>query len=207
MKNIIITSILLIFCLSLNWSAQTKLKIESLELFTNADKEKIIKVASGVETIINSEEFKNEVLNFEYNGKKEFVDNDRKSNLEIYSIIMAGKETFSQDKDFSWNLSYKLGKLGKNVIAQTSSSIKTVTINSLKFPSMLESSLAGTVCHEEMHKLGFGHAFRNNSSRPYSVPYGVGSICTRLYRKQIFDDSKFAPVSYCGLWCKIKRLF
>lgn len=205
MKNIIVIMAFLTFCLSLNWTMRTQLVVESSSHFSQADSDKLSRVVSGVEKVINSDEFKEAVYSFEYNGKKQFVDNDGKTNEEIFAVIMAGKERLTPEMDFKWNLNYRIGPLGNNVIAQTSPSIKTVTLNSLKYYKFLDSNFAGTICHEQLHKLGFDHSFNNNSARPYSVPYGIGTLCTKLYRQLVNDDTP-AKIPYCGVWCRVKKI-
>ena len=34
--------------------------------------------------------------------------------------------------------------------------------------------VAGNMAHEWVHKMGFGHDYRDNADRPSSVPYAIG---------------------------------
>jgi len=68
-----------------------KIKLQAKQGYdTTGYKEKIEKAISIFEKVINSDEFKNKVLNFKFRGKKQFVYNLALSNQDIYNKIMAG---------------------------------------------------------------------------------------------------------------------
>ena len=202
MKKILSILLTMMLCCSF-----TSIVIEDAANFTEPQKARLFVVAANLEKVINSVEFKADVLNHTYAGKKTFVDNGRNSNESIYKIIMDGREELVAETDNKWNIRYKLGPLGSSVVAQTNAARRDVTINEDKFDEMVDSQLAKTICHEQLHKLGFNHDFNNNSSRPYSVPYGCGSICMTLYQTQIFNDAHLIPKYRCGIWCKFKKIF
>ena len=57
--------------------------------------------------------------------------------------------------------------------------------------------IAGNIAHESMHKIGYEHDFDATAIRPYSVPYGIGDIVTRLLSEQgnaVLDHNTATPV-------------
>lgn len=137
---------------------------------TPAQIARLTRIVPVVEKVINSPEFKSRVLGAYYNGKLQFVDT-KLSNAQVFDVIMAS----------DWTLEIRLEKLGRNVLGRTFTNVKWFSFNSRNFDSRKDSGLAGTICHEQLHKLGFKHSKYNNSARPYSVPYAVGTICAELY--------------------------
>ena len=129
---------------------------------------KIQSILPGVQKVINSEAFKKRVLAATYTSTKD-------SPAVIYEKIMKG----------NWNLvyefKYKSNWRGKcPVLGWTYASVKTVWFNSCNFQSRDAKGVAGTVGHENMHKLGYDH----KSAKDYqSVPYSIGNIVSELYGK------------------------
>ena len=63
--------------------------------FTAAQELKMKNALERLKLVINSEEFKQEVLNYTYQGQFQFVDNQGMSNLEVYNSILKGAETLN----------------------------------------------------------------------------------------------------------------
>lgn len=129
---------------------------------------KIMGITPGVEKILNSPEFKSRILSSTFKDTKD-------SSEDIYR-----KLTLS-----TWDLHYEF-KMQRNwrgkcpVLGWTYPTVKTVWFNSCNFMGRSDSGIAGTVCHEQAHKLGYSHrsAYSLNS-----VPYALGTICAELYGK------------------------
>lgn len=160
-------SLLILVAFFLAWSAwgiDVKLNVKGKpEEIT-----KISNIIPGVEEVLNSDEFKERVL------KSTFADT-KDSSATIYQKLMAN----------TWELTYEF-KLQRNwrgkcpVLGWTYSSVKTVWFNSCNFMGRLDNGIAGTVGHEQAHKLGYGH----RSATSYnSVPYALGTIIAELYGK------------------------
>lgn len=136
---------------------------------TPADIAKIMTVIPGVEKVINSEAFKVRVLGATYTSTKD-------SPQVIYEKLMKG----------NWSLVYEFKRQvnwrGKcPVLGWTYPSTKVVWFNSCNFQSRDSVGIAGTIAHENMHKLGYGHKSARDIQ---SVPYSIGNIVSELYGKE-----------------------
>ncbi len=129
---------------------------------------KISPLIPKVQGIINSEAFKHRVLTATFSDTKD-------SSAEVYRKLTSK----------NWGLVYEF-QLQRNwrgkcpVLGWTYPSAPTVWFNSCNFMGRSASGIAGTVAHEQAHKLGYGH----KSSRSLnSVPYGIGTIVAELYKE------------------------
>jgi len=142
-----------------------------------------------LQTVINSEEFMEKILNFSWNNKKQFCDNNGYTNEEIYKIIMEGAEKLLDFVNYEWNLIIDIQKTNKwarrfmSARAFTYKNTLKMTFRDFYFDKMTVAEIMGVIAHEQMHNLGFGHDYNRTVRRNYSVPYGVGSIVTDLARQ------------------------
>jgi len=153
--------------------ATKKIKI-SLELkgFSASQAKRLSKIKDAVEKIVNSEKFKALVIDYHVKGKRKFNENEG-NNESVHERLTA--------KDWDVKIEYKSGSRG--VLGWTYPSTQWVWFNSKYFDGREDSGLAGTFCHEIAHKFKFGHAYKNYRGREFTVPYGVGTICSQLYSK------------------------
>jgi hypothetical protein len=155
--------------------------------------QRIIRLQNAMDTIgrvINSEQFKDEVLNFTTDGQVTFyyrktvfgkeIDHPY-SNQEVYEIIMAGVERYGNTTTGSMDLYLTLlnGSDG-NVIGFGNPGSKEIFTYSVMFDSLTIPELVNHYSHEWCHKLGFDHSFHSNRLRNYSVPYGIGNIAEKI---------------------------
>ncbi|MEI8347076.1 MAG: hypothetical protein WCG27_06395 [Pseudomonadota bacterium] len=182
----VLCGILLTF--SLSTFAQTPtfdVQIKYLN-FTDAQEIKADKAKELIRRVANSEEFKQRVLNFTWQGKKQFANNDGKTNEQIYQNFMAGNETLSPQIDYTMNLEvtlYKPSYFGRNVIGYTYSNVVGIWSNRNFFNAYTPAQIAGNYTHEWCHKLGYIHDFNSTARRPYSVPYALGYLVDELATK------------------------
>lgn len=147
---------------------------------------RLTRLVEQVEVVINSEDFKKRVLNAWYKGKAQFVDSPY-SNEQVFRILREGAE-LKTVSDWTWNLEIEVEKSRCSTLGWTYPSVKKFWINSCNFEKRKDSGLAGTICHEYAHKLGFSHSYKWTASREYSVPYAVGTICAEIYN-DLFNQS------------------
>lgn len=133
-----------------------------------------------LEIVINSVQFKQAVLNHEYNGEKLFANNDGLSNEEIYQKILMASEELQPGEDEEIDLDLTLYYKNNSVVGYTYPNTTRVWINDKFFTPNSLGKVAGNIAHEWTHKIGFEHDFRNTSRRKYSVPYAVGDIIEEL---------------------------
>lgn len=156
--------------------------------FNESDKEKVDNAAIILEKVMNSQEFKNAVLNFTYKGKNEFIDNNGMTNLEIYNHLMTGAENLMPESvgvmNFDLSL-YKSKNPWSKVKGYTTQDSMKIYINKKYFrlSSWTSVDVAGNMAHEWVHKMGFGHDYRDNAERPSSVPYAIGYIVIDIARQ------------------------
>jgi hypothetical protein len=153
--------------------------------FDRNQEEKINQAFSLIKQVVATDEFKQQVLNKRYKGKKQFVDNGGLSNAQIYKKILEASEMLNPGEDNIMNLNLVSYYERGNVIGYTKPDISTIFMN-IKYlnKSTFEiREVAMNLTHEWLHKLGFKHAFVQTPSRPHSVPYAIGYIMRALAKK------------------------
>jgi hypothetical protein len=153
--------------------------------FTNFQDDEEEKVVEAIEIIkkIKTSEFKNRVLNFTFNGKKQFNDNNGLSNEEIYQLLISGKEELEPVVDSEMDLELELYYTWKNTVGYTTPGEMTIYLNRKFFTNFNSLQVAGNLFHEWVHKLGFDHASTYSVERDSSVPYALGYIIEELGKK------------------------
>lgn len=152
--------------------------------FGTASKAKLQKAFDALEHVLNSEEFKEAVINFKNKkGERAFASNDGKSNEEIYQLIMEGRETLQQNSPGEMNLYLKLyTNWFSRVIGYTTPSVNTINMNWKYFRYYTPGDVAGNLMHEWLHKLGFDH---RSASEHDSVPYAVGYLVEDMIKSYL----------------------
>ena len=163
--------------------------IHRTDQFKAKDKGILTEAKNLIEAAINSEAFRNRVLNFTYQGKKEFVQNNGMTNQQIYDYLMSGAEKLPAPSapNHVMDLSLALYAPGifddKTVIGYTSEDDPIIHINRRIYRDSDPSDIADNLVHEWCHKMGFDHDFEVTERRNYSVPYGIGYIIDDLVQK------------------------
>ena len=152
----------------------------TLVQFSLTDQEKVEAAADLVKRVIQTQEFKDAIVGFTYNGKKTFVDNNGLTNLQIYDRIIIAAERLTPAKNYTLDAEIKLYYEDTNTIGYTYPSTTRIFMNKKYFNRYTPYQVAGNLTHEWLHKMGFTHAVASTSSRPYSVPYAVGYIVRQL---------------------------
>jgi hypothetical protein len=149
--------------------------------FNTDQANKIQEAAELIKRIVASQEFKDAVVNFTYNGKKQYVDNNGLTNLQIYNRLIIGAEQLHPDKNNRMDVELELySDYNSSTVGYTYPNTTHIWMN-LKYFSVYEPyQVAGNLMHEWIHKLGFTHDAASTPSRPYSVPYAIGYIVRNL---------------------------
>lgn len=161
---------------------QPKLDIEVIyRNFKKSDKKKVIKAVEILKRVLNSKDFKQRVLNFTFNGTRQFYQNNGMSNLEIYELIMSGQEVLKPIIDHKMNFDltlYRSWNPFSKVKGYTLPDTLRIWIHKKFFrrSSWTPVDVAANMAHEWVHKIGFGHDYYYTDDRPYSVPYAIGNI-------------------------------
>jgi hypothetical protein len=175
-----------------NVSSDDDLKVDvQFRNFTDSDKTKVFKAVEILEKVMNSNEFKQRVQNFTFQGETRFHQNNGMSNEQIYQHLMTGEEDLIPGVDRTMNFDLTLYR-SKNPWSKVKGYTKPDTIRiwmNKKFfrkTSWTAIDVAGNMAHEWVHKMGFGHDYRHNADRPYSVPYAIGYIVGDVARSMGF---------------------
>ena len=145
------------------------------------------------EEVINSEQFKDRVLNHQYRYRANWW--SRKTKLktgfydttdtteEVYNRFMeADEKGLNEGVDYEADVYAKMYYQDSNVVGKIVSGEPYLYINRKYFTLRRTAKIAGNFAHEQCHRLGYSHSFFNNNFRKYSVPYGVGEIVTDLFK-------------------------
>jgi hypothetical protein len=191
--------LLFLFCGTVFGSVTVKL--DAAQNFSTVDTYKLHRVLKNLEFVINTSHFKHRVLTYSSMGESKFQ-HTLESNSSVYEKLMSGREILSSSSDGVWNFSLRNRWLFRsNVSAYTYSNDVFIYFNSRYFSRASDAEIAGTLCHEYAHKLGYVHPSRATPSRPFSVPYAVGDICEALYvAGHGVEDLD------CGLLCSFGRI-
>ena len=157
----------------------TEVRLEAnytLNGFDSAQAEKAKEAIGKLLIVVNSEEFKQKILNFEFEGIKQFKDNSGLTNAEIYDTLMNGAEKLLPEEDHEMDLSLNVYFTEENVVGYTYPNSLDIFMNERYLDKYTVSGVAKNIIHEWTHKLGFHHDFDPTYGREYSVPYGIGYL-------------------------------
>lgn len=157
------------------------LVVKQMEIkgFSGASLEKLDKAFELLEVVVNTEEFKNRVINFvNKKGERQFASNKKLSNEEIFKIFMSGEETLQPTTTGEMNYFVSLynARFSK-VVGWTNAKINTINVNWKFFKNYEANDVAGNLAHEWTHKIGFDHA---SASEHDSAPYAIGYIVREM---------------------------
>ena len=153
--------------------------------------------------IINSQEFKDAVINYSWKDVKGNIHNNfyqnkstytelpsgkiierYLSNQEIYDLIMTGWDQFHQTEDGDLDLQATIYyKAWSSAVGYTYPDTFATWINQKFWTGSYENIVAmisGNVTHEYKHNLGFDHDYDWTIYRDFSVPYAIGTIVHQL---------------------------
>jgi hypothetical protein len=154
--------------------------------FDSVQNAKIQDAASLIEKVVSSDEFRHEVLNHTYNGKREFVDNGGYSNAQIYQKILNAKEKMLKlGNNNVMDLELELYNDQTTTIGYTFPDVVRIFMNTKYFNSFDATQVTDNMFHEWLHKIGFDHAVNYTPSRDHSVPYAIGYIVKRLAKQHL----------------------
>lgn len=156
-----------------------------IEGFDGKSLEKLKLSFKVLEEVVNTEEFKDRVINFKNSkGVRAFASNKGLSNEQIYAIFMEGRETLQQDTPGEMNFYLKLyHKPWSRVIGYTSGDTNVININWKYFKNFAPAQVASNLSHEWTHKIGFDHkSAKEHDSAPYAIGYIVEEMAARLLK-------------------------
>lgn len=159
-----------------------EVKPMQIQGFSDTARIKLDAAFEVLEKVVNSETFKEKVINFKNTkGERAFASNRGKSNEEIYELFMDGREVLQMETPGEMNFYLKLyHKWWSKVVGWTNGNINTIHINWKFFKRYAPNEVAGNLAHEWTHKLGFDH---RSAAEHDSAPYAIGYIVEDLARQ------------------------
>jgi len=167
-----------------------KLAVKPMKVtgFSGSYLTKLNKAFVVLERVVNSEQFKDRIINFKNkSGARGFASNKGLTNEQIFAQIMEGRETLQpntpNEMNYYVNLYYKRWT---SVVGYTTPNTNTININSKFFGAYEPNEVAGNLAHEWSHKIGFDHT---SAAQHDSVPYAVGYIVEELGRNYLKNEA------------------
>jgi hypothetical protein len=152
--------------------------------FSSTQEEKVKKAVDIIKKVIASSEFRDRVMNYQYNGEKRFFDNHDLSNEEVYQKIIDGAEKMGNTaKNHTMDVELELYNQATTTIGYTYPNTVRIWMNTKYFNKYTPIKVADNLMHEWMHKLGFTHAMSWSKDRDHSVPYAIGYLLEELAGK------------------------
>jgi len=149
--------------------------------FTSADVDKVQEALGLIQRIVRTKKFRDRVLRHSYQGSFQFVQNNGLSNEQIYKILLDGAETLKPEVNHIMDLQLELYTNNTtSTVGYTYPNTLKIWMNRKFFNRYNSAEVARNIFHEWTHKLGFGHDSNATARRPYSVPYGIGTIIQEL---------------------------
>lgn len=161
-------------------------QFDGARYFNQAQTDKLNAAKKVVELVINTQAFRDRVLNFQYQGKAQFVQNEGLTNEQVFDLLMTGAEKYPRVTPADGMMNFDLELYtpawyqSNNVLGYTNQGTKTIFINRNFYNRAEIYEIAMNLTHEWCHKMGFGHDSKATARRPYTVPYGVGYIIRDL---------------------------
>lgn len=159
---------------------EPSLSLEGVKLVnaSAAQKAKYEKALIVVAKVLKDPEFKKRVL-----AHRDF-ENTSDSQATVYRKLFEGSETYkAAKKDGIAQLEVRFYYAANSTVGYTYPKVGYIMVNTKFFNGYTPSSVAANFIHEYLHKLGYGHDSSATARRPYSVPYGIGSIMRSLGKK------------------------
>jgi len=161
---------LLIILLLIQQALASNYTVEFIGSATDGQKEKVTLALKEAHEKIRSSDFSYEVLNFKQPDKS----------LRFYQATMNNEEVLKVLISSKWD--HKVAFYSKCLSKARAYVEKgpTVNLNWCLIKNDQLWSIGNTLIHEQTHVFGFTHDYDRTALRPYSVPYGVGSIIENL---------------------------
>lgn len=150
---------------------------------------RLVKLQSALkqlQSVLNSQQFKDAVLNYTTDGKPTFSFKKNLfhsfeiyTNKQVFEMIQQAHEVPGNVTDGSVDLYLELlNGGGGSTVGYGNPGNETIYTYSEWFDAQTEASIADHIAHEWTHKIGFDHAKYawQDKNRDRSVPYGIGEL-------------------------------
>lgn len=188
-----------------------KINLNKKLLNNSIRKEKAQICADRLLFIMKHDKFKDAFLNMprDYWLQGETSKLKNLSNLEIYNLLMSGKEEWNNEVDYEIDLIVDdfVGKIWSKVVGYMNPGKPTVYVNTRFFDTMTKRKVCSNFAHEWFHTMGARHGgkmFR------LSLAYFMNTVIEKLYKEFYESDresnevnlTKYCVRSWKTLWFK-----
>lgn len=144
---------------------------------------KMLTAVALIKKVVASDEFRDRILNHEYEGKKCFKDNLGLTNAQIYQKILNASETLNPGNNNAMDVELELYFEPANTIGHTYPNVKQIWMNTKYYDKFSPVYITDNLFHEWLHKIGFDHEVKFSNTRRFSVPYAIGYLVRELATK------------------------
>lgn len=158
--------------------------------FKPEELEKLSQATDLLETVINTESFKLEVMRHTYTQPGGWFKRSRTLNafrmtsltpMQVYKKFMSGSERLEPHPDQEADIHITIDRRDAgDVLGYTYASTPMQWVYSSFFGRATIADIASNIAHEYCHKLGFTHESNYTKLRQYTVPYALGYIVKEL---------------------------
>ena len=147
---------------------------------------------SDIETVVNSNEFKEKVINYlGKDGKRSYLRNNGLTNEQVYEAIMAGKELIGGEQtpgEMNFDVTRYM-KFWSKVIGYTEpGKSNTMYVHGKFYKKFSPAEISGNITHEWLHLCGFYHgSAADHDSVPYAVGYIMRDLAKKLQKQGFLD--------------------
>ena len=138
--------------------------------------EKFSQASEIIKRVVASDNFRDQIVNYTYNGVKRFVKNKGLSNEKIYLAILDGAEKLTPTKDNTMSLNARLYTATFLEMSYSYANTLLISINTAYFDKITAVELAGRMTHHWLHKLGFDYKNTTSEAKLNSVPVAISRI-------------------------------
>lgn len=184
---------------------QLKIKINSDRLDTPERRKKALLVATEMEIVINSDEFKKNFLAINHLPGELSIWKDA-TITAIFNYLMNGSETLDPTEDNELDLFVDDYYTFKNVVGHTYETDRYIYANIKYFDVNSSKNIGSFFLHEYGHKKGFSHDFRATARRKYSLCYWMNYIYEKTWDEILGETSAHDKVLVCRrTWYGVKK--
>jgi len=144
-----------------NGSHKHFLVISKFTGFSKTTEEKLKKAVLKVDEVFNSQCFEDFMV-----GRPKLHSTNNRTPKEVVSHLRTSQATVE--------LIYYYKRWSK-VAGYTYPSVDWIKLNGKYHTGTTVCSEASNLGHEGSHKVGYGHSYKSNVNRPYSVPYSINA--------------------------------
>jgi len=155
-------------------------------------RQKVLDSYEIIEAVLNSESFKERVINYQHSsGQRRYAANRGMTNEQIYQFLMSGREILGGDAtpgEMNFDVRYYYRGWSKVIGYTNPGKNNLININGRFYTGYDLSSVASNLVHEWIHLMGFSHeGGRDLEDVAYAIGRIVGDLAQQYIRQGHLD--------------------